>query len=113
MIGLVEENWTNMRKRRDRLHIIAEVLVITSNGALKTQVMYKANLSFAQLNEYLSLLLDLGLLKTLKKGEKTVFKTTRKGAKYLKSFSEIRELLASEAQNKNTNPLAYIEKPTW
>jgi predicted transcriptional regulator len=93
---LVEIEWTNTRKRRDRLHIMAEVLEVTVDGALKTQVMYKANLSFAQLNEYLSLLLELGLLKTKKMGQKTVYKTTRKGSKYLKGYEEIKGFLTKQ-----------------
>jgi predicted transcriptional regulator len=36
-------------KRRDKLSIIAEILEIAKNGTLKTQIMYRANLSFAQL----------------------------------------------------------------
>ena len=42
-------------KRRDRLYIIAEILEIAREGTLKTQVMYRANLSFTQLNDYLGL----------------------------------------------------------
>jgi len=109
---LVVENWKNTRKRRDRLHIMAEVLAVTSNGALKTQVMYKANLSFAQLNEYLSFLLEIGLLKTVKRGEKKFYKTTRKGTKYLESYAEIRGLLGNEEQNNNNSPI-FLSKPTW
>jgi len=92
---------------------MAEVLVVTSNGALKTQIMYKANLSFAQLNEYLSLLLEIGLLKTVKRGEKKFYKTTRKGTKYLESYAEIRGLLGNEEQNKNNNSPIFLSKPTW
>ena len=110
---MAEENWKNARKRRDRLHIMAEVLSVTSNGALKTQIMYKANLSFAQLNEYLSFLLEIGLLKTVKKGEKKFYKTTSKGAKYLESYAEIRDLLGNEEENKNNNALIFLSKPTW
>ena len=51
------------RKRRDRLFIMAEILEIARNGCLKTQIMYRANLSFAQLNEYLGFLLEVELLK--------------------------------------------------
>ena len=95
---------TDSRKRRDRLHIMAEVLGVTMDGALKTQIMYRANLSFAQLNEYLSLLLGLGLLKTRKQGQKTIYKTTVKGVRYLKSYEEIRVLLGKEEKNVKGNP---------
>lgn len=39
-------------KRRDKIDIIAEITNIAKDGALKTQIMYKANLSFSQLNIY-------------------------------------------------------------
>jgi len=90
------------RKRRDRLYIMAEILEVTMEGALKTQVMYKANLSFAQLNEYLHFLLDLKLLELIEDTEKHVYKTTSKGARYLESYRKIRDLLKKE--HENTNP---------
>jgi predicted transcriptional regulator len=42
-------------KRRDKLYIIAEILEIAKEGTLKTQIMYRANLSFTQLNDYLKI----------------------------------------------------------
>lgn len=110
---MVETGWTNTRKRRDRLHIMAEVLIVTRDGALKTQIMYKANLSFAQLKEYLSLLLEIKLLKTRKRGPKTIYKTTRKGMEYLKSYDEIRALLGKEEENVKKNSLIYFSKSVW
>ncbi|UCE17036.1 MAG: hypothetical protein JSV12_09265 [Candidatus Bathyarchaeota archaeon] len=92
---------------------MAEVLGVAMDNALKTQIMYKANLSFAQLNEYLSLLLGLGLLKSRKKGQKTIYKTTRKGIRYLKSYDEIRSLLEKEEQNSKNNPPIYLAKLSW
>lgn len=81
------------RRRRDRLFIMAEILDVARGGALKTQVMYGANLSFAQLNEYLSLLLNLNLLEAIESRERTSYKTTEKGLRFLQSYKEIRELL--------------------
>ena len=52
----------NQPKRRDRLIIIGEIINITRKGSSKTQIMFKANLSFSQLNQYLSLLLKTSLL---------------------------------------------------
>jgi len=77
------------KRGRDRLYIIAEILNIASDGALKTQIMYKANLSFAQLNDYLSLLLEMKLLESIVLNEKTMYKTTPKGLEYLQSYLEI------------------------
>ena len=83
----------NERKRRDRLNIIAEVLKIAKDGSLKTQIMYNANLSFAQLNEYLSFLMRMNLLKIEKEEKKIVYKITAKGEKYLESYKEISSLV--------------------
>ncbi len=90
------------RKRRDRLYIMAEILGVAKEGTLKTQIMYRANLSFAQLNEYLSLLLKLNLLETVKAADKNIYKTTEKGLRYLESYREIRELLKRENGKGNT-----------
>jgi len=79
--------------RRDRLFIMAEILVVAREGALKTRIMYGANLSFAQVNEYLRLLLDLDLLKVVETSKKTIYETTDKGLRYLQSYREIKKLL--------------------
>jgi len=88
-------------KRRDRLYIMAEILEIALEGVLKTQVMYKANLSFAQLNEYLHLMLDLKLLELSESSQRNVYKTTPKGIRYLESYKKIRELLKKEEESSN------------
>lgn len=82
------------------------------DGALKTQVMYKANLSFAQLNEYLSLLLDLSFLEIVKEEDRTIYKTTAKGMRYLQSYREIRELLKKERGHelRNGNSSVFLVK---
>lgn len=42
------------RKLRDRFSIIAEILVVTEDGKLKPQIIYKTELSLHQLTEYLT-----------------------------------------------------------
>ena len=81
------------RRGRDRVYIIAEVLSVAKDGSLKTQIMYRANLSFAQLNEYLSFLLKIKLLKVNEENGKTFYKTTPKGMKYLENYKKLLELL--------------------
>ena len=53
--------------------------------------MYKAFLSYAQLKEYLSVLIENNLLEYIE-GTQT-YKTTEKGLNYLKMNNEIGELL--------------------
>lgn len=93
MFGKDWEDWmewgNNPRKRRDRLYIMAEILDVAKEGVLKTQIMYRANLSFAQLNDYLALLLDLKLLKETTNDRKTIYRTTKKGTKFIENYKDI------------------------
>jgi predicted transcriptional regulator len=50
----LEKEPLKTRKLRDRFCIIAEILVVAKDGSLKPQIMYRADLGLAQLNEYLS-----------------------------------------------------------
>ena len=93
-------NNTMSRKRRDLTYIIAEILEITKNASLKTQIMYKGNLSFSQLNGYLNFLLDVRLLKKIKNEEKFVYITTRKGISFLQVYYKISDLLQSEGKKR-------------
>jgi predicted transcriptional regulator len=89
------------KRTRDKLYIIAEILDIAeeTNGVLKTQIMYRANLSYTQLNDYLEFLLKNGLLTKVVLDNKKVYKTTPKGIQFLQSYREITELLRTEQEN--------------
>ncbi len=50
-------------KNRDRLSIIAEVLEAAENGAGKTRIMFKANLSFNLLEKYLNVAIKAGFIR--------------------------------------------------
>ncbi len=88
-------------KRRDKLVIMAEIMSISKNGALKTQIMYKANLSFAQLNDYLNLLAQTNLLEKFPYQGKEIYKATQKGLDFLERQQEIMELLCVEKAGRN------------
>ena len=88
-------------KRRDKLSIIAEILEIAKEGTLKTQIMYKANLSFAQLNDYLKFMMKATLLgKTSEKGKQIYF-ATEKGLEFLQRHCELTELLMEKENSRN------------
>jgi predicted transcriptional regulator len=90
-----------LSKRRDKLHIVTEILEISKRGALKTEVMYKANLSFTQLNEYLNFMLRIGLLEKIERaGDRTVYAITGKGRGFIVRYNEIRELTKSNDLQK-------------
>ena len=78
-------------KYRSRTEIVSMILEAANGGATKTKIMYKAFLSYAQLKEYLAVLIENNLLEYLE-GVQT-YKTTEKGFNLLKMHNEIGELL--------------------
>ena len=90
-------------KRRDKLYIIAEILDISKEGSLKTQIMYRANLSFTQLNEYLKFMLKINLLEKILVNDKDTYRATAKGLDFLQRYNEITELIKSEEESNGKN----------
>ena len=88
------------QKRRPHSEIVATILEAAKDGELKTRIMYSANLCFAQLDRYLSLLLQMKLLKVRTRGKREFYKATSKGLKYLKNYKEIVSLLTVEGLRK-------------
>jgi predicted transcriptional regulator len=81
---------------RTRTEIAAQILQ-AANGhdeITKTKIMYKAFLTYAQLQEYLAILIQNGLLEYLD-GTKS-YKTTEKGLKFLKMHEQMEELMMTE-----------------
>ena len=77
---------------RSRTEIVAMILnAANKGGETKTKIMYFAFLSYNQLNQYLSILLENNLIEYLDGTRR--FKTTEKGLNFLKMHNEIGELL--------------------
>jgi predicted transcriptional regulator len=86
---------------RSRTEIVSNILdAANEGGETKTKIMYFAFLSYNQLNEYLSLLIENNLIEYLD-GTKT-FKTTEKGLNLLKIHNEMADLL-QQTTFKSTN----------
>jgi predicted transcriptional regulator len=85
-------------KYRSRTEIVAMILEAANGGATKTKIMYKAFLSYAQLREYLSVLIENTLLEYLE-GSQT-YKTPEKGLNFLKMHNEIGELLQTSPKQE-------------
>jgi len=81
------------------LSVIADVLGTAREGSLKTHIIYRANLSVAQLNNHLSFLLDANFLDTVGNPKRPIYKTTKKGLRYLQSYKEITELMIGKENN--------------
>jgi predicted transcriptional regulator len=68
------------------MDIIAEILKIAQKGAKKTHIVYKANLNFKVLREYVEKMEQAGLITILEEKRKTI-KTTDKGLIYLENYN--------------------------
>jgi predicted transcriptional regulator len=71
------------------------MLEAANGGATKTKIMYAAYLSYAQLKEYLAVLLEGGLLEHIPTEQK--YRTTEKGLRFLKSYSQIGQMISPTA----------------
>ena len=83
-------------KYRSRTEIVSMILEAANGGATKTRIMYKAFLSYAQLREYLAVLIENNLLEYLEGIQS--YKTTEKGLNLLKMHNEIGELLHTQVR---------------
>jgi len=84
----------NTRKYRSRTEIIHDILQTarsTGNGAGKTRLMYNAFLSYNQVKEYLTILIDNGLLQYDLDNQK--FRITEKGLNFLQLCNQRGNLL--------------------
>lgn len=86
-----------MGKYRSRSEIVYQILVSAKEvgGVTKTRIMFKSYLSYAQLKEYLALLIDSGLLEHI--AESNTYRTTSKGIGMIEACYKINELV-SEAR---------------
>jgi predicted transcriptional regulator len=84
-----------LRKRSD-IDIMADILIEAKEDTLKTHIMYKCNLSHRQLEIYLNLLLEIGLLKSHFNEENNArsYKITSKGLVFLKIYSKLKDLIS-------------------
>lgn len=86
-----------MENKRSREDIVANILEVTSLPVNQTMIMYRANMSFSQLREYMRLLQRQQLIE--KKGGKWV--TTTRGREYLKAYAELQRIM--EVQPKTVS----------
>jgi len=85
---------------RSRTEIVAMILNAANGvGETKTKIMYFAFLSYNQVKEYLSPLIENNLIEYLEGTHR--FKTTEKGLNYLKMHNEIIKLLPQTTMENN------------
>ena len=81
-----------LSSRRSSMEVIADMLRLGEAG--KTEIMYSANMSYAQLQKYLKFLLELKLIDKVTLGNPMVtYRITKKGLRLLRSIDNILEIL--------------------
>jgi predicted transcriptional regulator len=90
----------NKPKRREKLVIMTEIINIAKQGASKTRIMFKASLSFNQLNQYLSFLSRSGLLEKFTDNEREIYKATPKGQEFMERQQQVLDLLNEDAHGE-------------
>jgi predicted transcriptional regulator len=89
-----------LNQRRSNIEIIAEMLKVGENGAGKTEIMYSANMSYAQIQKYLGFLMSQGLVDRVEVGNPVVtYQVTDKGLKLLRSIENIIEMLGLDGES--------------
>ena len=83
-------------KYRSRTDIIAMILQAAINGATKTRIMYGAYLSYAQVKEYLSFLMEKELIR-YEEGS-AIYKLTQKGVQLLRVYEDISDMITVNDQ---------------
>ena len=83
-------------KYRSRTDIVGLILeAANGGGATKTKIMYKAFLSYAQLKEYLTILMESNLLE-YEEGRQ-FYRTTEKGIRFLHMYVQVHEMMSIES----------------
>ncbi|MGA8904668.1 MAG: winged helix-turn-helix domain-containing protein [Candidatus Bathyarchaeia archaeon] len=82
---------------RTRVEILAKILQVAGNRILKTHIMYRANLSHRQLEKYLALLQENGLLEQVVGEDGTMYRATEKGNEFLKDYVRLNSHLVAVA----------------
>ena len=85
-------------KYRSRTDIVSQILDAANGGSSKTKIMYKAYLSYAQLKEYLGILLESGLIEYRETDQQ--YRTTEKGFRFIKAYQNMDRLTGSMLEQK-------------
>lgn len=87
-----------MDKKRNRLEIIRDILEVikNKNGKIKpTHILYKSNLSYQMMDEYISELKEKQFILEIKLKKGKTYAITEKGLNYLNQYSLISEFTNS------------------
>src|SRR5215210_8412026 len=93
---------TSERKNnRGKIQIMGDVLALGTSGIKKTHVMYRANLSYEQVQLYLGELIAKRLnAQDVSSPDGVVYRTTEKGREFLLYYTRLVEFLEEEKEEE-------------
>lgn len=80
-----------MKRRRDKVSILLDMLEAIGDGARKTHIVYKANLNFESCRKYLNAMRNAGLVE-IRIESPMKWAITEKGRVFLKKYKEFQEI---------------------
>jgi predicted transcriptional regulator len=91
-----EENSSILKVKqsnRGKIEILADILNVSTSGIRKTHIMYKANLSYDQVNMYLAELIQRGFIVRDATDEGVLYRTTEGGRELLDFYNKMVDFL--------------------
>jgi predicted transcriptional regulator len=82
---------------------MAEIISICRIGSTKTNMMAKGNLSYGQLNQFLFILSQSGLIEKSAWDGRIIYRATPKGLEFMNKQQQIIRLLSDNAQTTIIN----------
>jgi predicted transcriptional regulator len=99
------------KNNRGKIQIMGDVLALATSGIKKTHIMYRANLSYEQVQLYLGELIAKRLIiQDVSSPDGLVYRTTEKGREFLLYYMRLIELLEEEEEPKVELTAPYISR---
>ena len=79
-----------MEKKRNKLQIIRDILSVIKDRNRKikpTHILYKSNLSYVMMEQYLNELISTGMIKEIRNSRSKTYEITDKGLNYLSQYA--------------------------
>jgi len=75
------------------MDVVADILDVARRRIMKTHLMLHCSMNFTQLEKYLDFILEAELLTVENNGPHLIFKTSRKGKSFLKTYNSLKALM--------------------
>ncbi len=87
-VTLSRRDGNSFNQRRSEIEVLASMLLVACKGVNKTKILYRANLSYSQLKNYLHFLMEKGLIEVNSMGMRNTYTTTAKGLSFLTAWKK-------------------------